>query len=794
MGGQSSKWSKGLTNLNGLLLNTRWVNDVVRQARGLAPLALLVLVASMAMGQTIVPGRFIVEMEETAKGTQRAAVTAREMGAEVIGQSAHAVIVRGGDASQLRQVPGVKAVYPVIQGIFLLDRALNRSRIPQVWNMAGGPANGGRGVRIAIMDSGIEASHPAFQTTDLPIPTGFPKVRAEIDRPLTGNKIIVMRNYQDLQGVRAASGVDQDGHGTSTAGTAAGVAQTTPRGVISGAAPAAQLGIYKIGPAANGNYFTSDALVMAIDDAIADGMDVISMSIGFAYSSPTGLSPITAAIERAERAGIIVIGSAGNSGPDPNTIGAVSTTSAMLQIGAVWNDRIFASNARVEGADPLIGSAGDKSIDADPVSGMLLDTATLNNADGCGTYQKDALAGRIAFIVRGTCMFEDKLNRAAAAGAIGALLYNHLEGQPALKMSMQSATLPGFMLGNVEGLALKARLREAGTLQATLEFRSGAVPVDGNRVSSFSARGPAADLMIRPDVSAVGQDVYLPTQSKFPAAEIYSANGYTTLDGTSFSAPITAGAAATLKSWRPGLTAAQYRSLLVNTAAVIERGGQVVRPQQSGAGLLNLEAAALATTTANPVSLTFSASLGTVDATRILTFDNLSNEADRLTLTLEALDGNSLPKTVPSVNLAANGRAAVNVTWSASGLAAGPYQGWLVARSERTGQAIRVPYWHGVGSDIPAAVTPLLAATSARAGTRLQFVVQVTDSAGLLTGGVTPTVTAVVRNGIVGRVTSVVRQDTGTWVVTVVLGATVGTNSFDVQAGDLRTTVLLAGE
>jgi subtilisin family serine protease len=752
------------------------------------------LVAWCAFGQGIVPGRFIVEMEEPAKGTKRAALSTRDMGAEVIGQSEHAVIVRDADETKLRQVPGVKAVYPVIEGIFLLDHALDRSHIPPVWNLSGGQANGGRGTRIAIMDSGIEATHPAFQTTDLPIPDGFPKVRAQSDRALTGNKIIVVRNYQDLQGVVSPSAADRDGHGTSTAGTAAGVIQSTPRGAISGAAPGAQLGIYKIGPTASGSYWTSDALVMAIDDAIADGMDVISMSIGFAFASPVGVSPITSAIERAERAGIIVIGSAGNSGPDPSTIGAVSTTAAMLQIGAVWNDRIFASAVRVDGVDPLIGLAGDQSVDADAVKGTLVDAATLNNADGCAAYPRDSLAGRIAFIVRGNCTFEDKLNKAAAAGAIGALLYNNLEGQAALRMAMASARLPGFMLGNADGLLVKARLREAEALGATIEFRSGPVPVDGNRLASFSSKGPAADLMIRPDISAVGQDVYLPTQSKFPAGDIYSANGYTVLNGTSFSAPITAGAAATLKALRPGLTPAQYRSLLVNTAEIIQRDGQVVRPQQSGAGLLNLEAAAVATTTANPVSLTFSASSGTVDATRIVTFDNLASEPDRLSLSLEALDGNSMPTFAPAVDLPANGRAAVPVKWDATGLAPGPYQGWLIARSERTGQAIRVPYWHGVGSDQPAALTPLLGSTSARAGNRLQFVVQVTDSAGLLTGGVRPTVTAATRSGVSGRVVTVAAQQAGSWVVTVLLSATPGTNAFDIEAGDLKTTVLLSGE
>jgi len=741
--------------------------------------------------QTIVPGRFIVEMEEPAKGV-RAAITSRKMGAEVLAQSRHAVVVRDGDEAKLRQVVGVKNVYPVIEGIFLLDRALERSKIPAAWNLAGGQINGGRGMKIAIMDSGIEATHPAFQTSELAIPEGFPKVRAEVDRPLTGNKLIVIRNYQDLQGVANASATDRDGHGTSTAGTAAGVVQSTPRGPLSGAAPGAQLGIYKIGPAASGNVFTSDALVMAIDDAVADGMDVISMSIGFAYSTPIGLTPITNAIERAERAGVIVIGSAGNSGPDPNTIGAVSATPAMLQIGALWNDRIFASAARVEGADPLVGIPGDNSSTLDSLSGTLFDTATLNNADGCANFPAGALAGRIAYIVRGTCTFEQKLNRASAAGAIGALLYNHLEGEGAFLMSTATATLPSMLLGNSDGLALKARLRDAD-LAVTLDFKSGPVPIDGNRLAGFSSRGPAADLMIRPDVSAVGRDVYLPAQSKFPTAEIYSANGYTVLNGTSFSGPIAAGAAAVLKSLRPGLTAAQYRSLLVNTASTVERGGRIVRPQESGAGLLNLEAATVAVTTANPVSLTFSASSGTVDATRIVTFDNLANEADRLSLAIEALDGTTAPRAPAAVVLQANGRAAVTVSFEAIGLASGPYQGWLIARSERTGQAIRVPYWHGVASDQATTVTPLLGASSARPGVRLQFVVQVTDSAGLLTDGAKPTLTAVANgSGVSGRVVSFLQQGTGFWVANVTL--VTGTNTFEVQAGDLRSIVRLTGQ
>src|SRR6185295_5865797 len=110
-------------------------------------------------------------------------------------------------------------------------------------------------------------------------------------------------------------------------------------------------------------------------------------------------------------------------------------------------------------------------------------------------------------------------------------------------------------------------------------------------MASFSSRGPNVDLAIKPDVVAVGNNLYLATQKTNPFGALYDASGYLANGpGTSLSSPLVAGAAAVVKSARPGLTAAQYRSLVVNSAAALSAAnGSALPVQSTGAGLLNVE-------------------------------------------------------------------------------------------------------------------------------------------------------------------------------------------------------------
>ena len=137
----------------------------------------------------------------------------------------------------LRSAPGVRKVYPVTIGHAALDRSLPLQKVPEAWLQIGGMNNAGAGVKIAIIDSGIDASHPAFQDSSLSMPNGFPNG----DLPYPNNKVIVARNYSGESSV-----TDTFGHGTAVAMVAAGVTNVGPYGPITGVAPKAWLGNYKV--------------------------------------------------------------------------------------------------------------------------------------------------------------------------------------------------------------------------------------------------------------------------------------------------------------------------------------------------------------------------------------------------------------------------------------------------------------------------------------------------------------------------------------------------------------------
>src|SRR4051794_22729207 len=146
-------------------------------------------------------------------------------------------------ADRLASIPGVRKVYPVRTFHMMLDHALPLHRVPEAWTQVG-IANAGKGVRIAIIDSGVDIGHPGFQDGGFTAPDGFPRG----DPNYTNNKVIVARSYVDLLLNRDPdiSAADHVGHGTATAMAAAGVQNTGALAIITGVAPAAYIGSYKV--------------------------------------------------------------------------------------------------------------------------------------------------------------------------------------------------------------------------------------------------------------------------------------------------------------------------------------------------------------------------------------------------------------------------------------------------------------------------------------------------------------------------------------------------------------------
>src|SRR5262249_11838081 len=160
---------------------------------------------------------------------------------------ANAFLVRIPDdkAATLEAIPGVSHVYPVRRFQLRLDRALPLHHVPEAWQQVG-IGNAGAGMKIAIIDTGIDFEHPGFQDSALSIPSGFPRANSAADLAFTNNKVIVARSYADLfeRSDPDRSPRDRVGHGTATGMAAAGATNTGPLATITGVAPKAWLGSY----------------------------------------------------------------------------------------------------------------------------------------------------------------------------------------------------------------------------------------------------------------------------------------------------------------------------------------------------------------------------------------------------------------------------------------------------------------------------------------------------------------------------------------------------------------------
>src|SRR6185295_8374030 len=180
------------------------------------------------------------------------------------------------------------------------------------WDRLCGIGTAGQGIKIAILDTGIDITNPLFSDAGFTMPAGFPKTNNGSES-LTNNKVIAAKSF-----LRSSSDArDQNGHGSNVAGIAAGSATISPLGSISGVAPMAYLGNYRV-LGANGSGRT-DLIARAIDEAVSDGFDVLNMSFG--GDAGTDLDIVSRACENAVTAGgCVAVIAAGNAGSDEMTI------------------------------------------------------------------------------------------------------------------------------------------------------------------------------------------------------------------------------------------------------------------------------------------------------------------------------------------------------------------------------------------------------------------------------------------------------------------------------------------
>jgi subtilisin family serine protease len=345
-----------------------------------------------SLGAQTLPGRYIVELAgEPAASTQAEALRARpgrrtaELAdaPEVVARraaigaaqqrTARAIQARGGrvlgavdtalnalfvqiddrQAGALARIPGVLRVSAERRVHARLDRVLALSKVPEAWQRIGGAEKAGSGIRVAILDSGIDAGHPGFNPEGFTAPEGFPKVSSAANEKYVTAKVIVARSYEDLAGDEGygTDGIDKNGHGTNAACAAACVihAFNQAGAQIAGAAPRAYLGAYKV--LGNNGGGSEAAILKGIDDAMKDGFDVLNLSLGTDMPGDPDNDAQVKALNAAVDAGYIVAVAAGNAGPDENTINSPGTAAKVMTVGSSSSDRAVGAEG-LEAIDP----------------------------------------------------------------------------------------------------------------------------------------------------------------------------------------------------------------------------------------------------------------------------------------------------------------------------------------------------------------------------------------------------------------------------------------------------------
>jgi minor extracellular serine protease Vpr len=609
------------------------------------------------------------------------------------------VTLNGTTLATLRSAPMVRAAE--FQALYAPlaheDPDLTLVRANEAWTRAGGAENAGEDVKVAIIDSGIDQTHPCFDDT------GYP-AQQQLGQPhLTNNKVIVAKSFTNKVNQNGYDASPVNSHGTHVAGTVACNAHTPAvvDGVTvpydpSGVAPRALLGNYNVFPGDIADAKSEDIL-KALEAAYEDGFDVANMSLGDKRNFGGSVS-LAHAVDNMDLANMVVAVAAGNEGPGYFTVGYPGAAARALTAGASTVGHAFVNQVTVGGVDyeAVVGDFGELDSDltaplavvADPTSGF---PHGLNIACDDSPALPD-LTGSIAMLGRGTCDFTVKMRNAQNAGAVGVIMANREPGAP-FTMSHNGLepqpTIPGVMVSLEDTPAIAAHDGDPATIRALAAYVT--MPEETNKMAGFSSQGPTQqDLLVKPDVVAPGNDVL----SSFPATHCDTPPCWAIIGGTSMATPHLAGAAAVVRGIHPTWGSAAVRSAVVNTAQEgvlrdTDTGAVTDDVLVVGAGLLDVDAATAATTALDPVSTSFggTSSGGGRTLTKSVSVTNLSGTAATLAASVadDGADGVTFSTSGSSLTLApgATGQITVSVS-TAKGAADGPRQATLRVTSGGT--------------------------------------------------------------------------------------------------------------
>ena len=409
----------------------------------------------------------------------------------------------------------------------------------------------GDGIRIGVIDTGINLEHPDFFNSD------------QLSRFLKGY------DFVDNDSIPQ----DTNGHGTQVTGIIAADGQ------LIGIAPKVEIFSYRV--SSDGESVPSDLIIKAINRAVEDRVDIINISLGVNMTH----AKIDNAVNNAIDHGIVVVAAAGNSGPDKSTIGSPARNPNAITVGATYNNRDSSMVSTLQVGEkqfqvlPMLGT----DVISDPISTDIIfgKYSREHDFDGVDVRGKIVLAERGGETPDEIVFFSDKEIFASKNGAKGLVVYNNQPGMFFGELIHEYVSedyypsIPTVSMTREEGLELK-KILESET-SATLDVFN-----HPDFIAMFSSRGPVSPFYQKPDLVAPG--VFVNTTSL--------KNFYNITSGTSYAAPHVSGAIALLLEKNPDLTPHEIKSILITTSDVItDQYKKEFEFDAGGAGRIDLKKA-----------------------------------------------------------------------------------------------------------------------------------------------------------------------------------------------------------